>query len=732
MTNSNMDKKHIPVVILSLLFLHFMNASFVQYGLAAQEEGQSEFEERTSLLRFLGLFPSSESTDYVQNKTQFQVHTLLTEQRHPKTWNLRDRVDQDVEAGLHMLFTVDEDIIAKLGSLGSERDLLEQAVQSIEEAILSGKKIYIFGSGSSGCFAKQIESCIWRPFWRDLRQRKKIWSKVSPSVGNSIEERLIGEMPGGDQGLMHSLGELEDLSILGPLHLRSHKIDRGDVVLCISESGETRSVVHAVLSALDFWKDKNFYDPEQTRKKTYFIYNNPDETLRNFDHSRKVLDEPGISKINLCTGPQAIAGATGMQAATINGFVLGHIIQTAIDRSLRRSLSTKEMEKLGFNEPLAVEDMLEDFSYILKQVKKNISALAKWTELEADTYIDSHHSTYMSQKALMPVLTDIRERSNTFRVTSLDTVKEQERKSWTQVWTPCSSLEDAWAFLLGRPFSGLGTSFFETPPPNEIDGLHQDQDALKQLIKSGDDFQSLYDFSFSEFNLQNRGPKEGDIGVFVGTGSEALQLKDRKSNFLKFLTHFLNNKARLSLLITTDQPEKKIKKIIRKIPGFDSEGKDVLVIIPISSRNDPLGLNQLIALKIVLNAHSAALMARMGKVVGNTTADISLHDLKNIDRATYLIQSHVNDVLTRPEWVKLHGVLKPISYGEANAILYEALSFMGNQKGRIDGEIEVALSVIRILESLRLKKPFPLDEAFGIIQGKGLHHYLKNVTPQAR
>jgi N-acetylmuramic acid 6-phosphate etherase len=731
MINSNMDKKRISLAILCLLFLHFMNASFALHGRTVQQEGQSESEEKTSLLRFLGLFPSSESTDYVQNKIQFQVHTLLTEQRHSKTWNLRDRVDQDVEAGLQMLFSVDEDIGVRLRSLGRGRDLLEQAVQSIEEAILSEQKIYIFGSGSSGCFAKQIEA-IWRPFWRALKKRKKIWSKVSPSVGNTIEERLIGEMPGGDQGLMNSWGEFEDLSILGHLHLQDHKIERGDVVFCITESGETRSVIRTILSAWDQWKGKNLDDIEQARKRLYFMYNNPDETLRNFEHSRKVLDEPGISKINLFTGPQAIAGSTGMQAATINGFVLGHIIQIAIDRSLRHSLSAKEMEKLGFNEPLAVEDMLEDFTSILKQVKKKIPALAKWTELEADTYRNGHHSTYLSQKALMTVLTDIRERSNTFRVTSLDTVKEQERKCWTQIWTTGAILEDAWTVLLGRPFIGLRSSFIKNPPLNEIDGPHHDQEAIKHLIKSGHDFQSLYDLSFGEFNLQNRGPQEGDMGVFVGTGSEALQLKDRKSNFLKFLTLFLNNEARISLLLATDKPEKKITKIVRKIPGFDPEGKDVLVMISFSSQNDPLGLNQLIALKIVLNAHSAAVMARMGKVIGNTTADISLHDLKNIDRATFLVQSHVNDVLSRPHWVRLYGVQKPISYGEANAILYEALSFMENKRGRIDGETEVALSVVRILESLRLKKPFPLDEAFGLVQEKGLNLYLKNVAPQAR
>jgi N-acetylmuramic acid 6-phosphate etherase len=730
MIKNNMDKKGLFCLMLFfLLFLPFMASSFALNDRSSQQETQFELDEKTSLLKFLGLIPSSESIDYVQHKTQFQVHRLLTEQRHPKTWNLSDRVEQNAEAGLQMLFSVDEDIVRKLSSLGKEKDMLEQLVRSIEEAILHGQKIYIFGSGSSGCLAKQIEGAIWRSFWTAVRQRKKIWSKISPSVGDSIGERLIGEIPGGDPSLMNYSEELEDLSILGPLHLRDHKIERGDIVLCITESGETRSITRAILSALDQWKSKNLYDVEQASKKLYFIYNNADETLRNFEQSRKILDEPGISKINLSTGPQAIAGSTGMQAATINSFVLGHIIQMAIDRSLRRSLSKKEMEKLGFREPLSVQDLAEGFSDILKQVKKKIPALAKWADIEADTYKNGHHSTFLAQKALLTVLADIRERSKIFGIRSLDTVSEQERKCWAQIWTPSNDPEEAWTSLLGRPFHRIASSFAKSQPPNETDGESHGQNVIDRLIKSGGDFQSQYDLSFADFNIQYRGHEEGDMGVLIGAGSETFQLKENKSDSLRFLGLLQEKKVPVGLLFITGRREKNLEKFIRKIPGLDPKGKDVQVIISTDTRKDSLGMNQLIALKIILNAHSAALMARMGKIVGNTPAALSLHNLKNIDRATYLVRSHVNDVLCRPQWVKLYGVHKPISFGEANAVLYEALAFMENRGGRIDGEFEVALAVVRILESLRLNKPISISQAFDIVQGKGINYYLKNVGP---
>jgi len=716
-----MDKKRILVSALSFLFiLHIMHTSFPLNCGTSQQDSQSVTEEKTTLLRLLDLIPSSESIDYVQNKVQFQLHTLLTEQRHPKTWNLSDRIEKDLEAGLQMLLSADEDIVTRLGSLKRDKDVLEQTVQAIEGAILSGKKIYIYGSGSSGRFAKQMESSLWRPFWKGIKERKKIWSKISPAVGNSIEERLIGEMPGGDQALIRSMEGLEDAPVLGRLHLQEHRIERGDVVICITESGETSSVISTILAALDQWKQKNLYDSERTKKKLFFIYNNPDDALLLFERSQKVLKEPGISKINLFTGPQAIAGSTRMQAATINAFVLGHVVQTAIDRALRRFLSKKEMTKLDFQEHLALEQRFEDFTKILRQIKKKIQKIAKWTMLEVNTYREGHYSTYLAQKGLMPVLTDSTERATTFRVSPLNTIKEQKRKCWIQVWTTEANPENAWKSLLGRPFREFPSAAVDKTLANEISGSQFPQGVAE-----------MYDLSFPDFNIQNRCPQEDDLGVLVGITPEELQIEDKKSDFSKFFTLLLKKGARSSLLFISGNSEKKITKITRKIPGFDPEGKDVLVIVSIDGKNDPLGVNPYIALKIILNAHSTAVMTRMGKVIGNTTADVNLHSLKNIDRATYLVQSLVNDVLNRPQWVKLYGIQKPTSYGEANAVLYEALSFMEDKRGRIDGAIEVALSVVRILESLRQKKPLSQGEALKITQDKGLRQYLRNVTNKA-
>ena len=695
-----------------------------------QQETQEVPKAEVTILELLRVSPSSESIDYVKNKTQFQLHTLLTEQRHPKTWDLSDRIQRDCEHGLGMLFSVDEDIVEKLEALARNKEALEQAAQAVEQALLSKQKIYIYGCGATGRLAKQMESTFWRPFWQEAKKKRRIWSKVKRHLGESIENQLIGEMTGGDRALISSLEGFEDLLLIGRLQLEDRKVEKGDVVICVTEGGETSSVIGTILAALDQWRTAESYDPEETKKKLYFIYNNPDEKLRPFDRSRRILDEPGITKINLTTGPQSITGSTRMQATTIETFVVGNILQQALDRTLRKFLSKKQMAALGFKSELRLEDKLKEFSYILRQVKANLSDIAKFTELEALTYMTDNFSTYFAQKGLITVFIDSTERSPTFRLFPLDTVKEAKRKCWIQVWTPAADLQDAWQAFLGRPFRGLSPEFYRKPFEEEIDDYYLKRAALESLKNAGNNQQFLYDFSFADFNLKNREPTRGDLGVAVLISPEEGALGTKNSDFRKFIDLFSKKGASLAVILITDQSSKKISKLIRKIPDFGADGKNSLVVINIDRKNDPLGINQRIALKILLNAHSTGVMARLGKVIGNTMTNVSPSNLKLIGRATYLVQSHVNDVLSHPNWVRLHGIQRPISYGEANAVLFDAINYLKDKKKEAGQTAEVAFSIIRILESFRLGKSLIRGKTLIMVKETGLSQYLSNVTSQ--
>lgn len=694
------------------------------FSFSKQEEKSSR--EKASLIKILGIIPSDESVDYVLNKTQFQLHTLVTEQRHPKTLNLSRRIHKDYSDGLDMLFSVDEDIVKKLNSLVKNTKNLYQAVDAIEEALLSKNKIYIYGCGATGRLAKQMESAFWRPFWKKVKQNEKIWAKIKTYVASPIEDQLIGEMTGGDRALISSLEGFEDLQLIGNLQLKDRGIQRGDVVICVTEGGETSSVIGTIMAALNQWKEASSFEPKISRKKLYFVYNNPDDKLLPFDRSRKVLEEKGITKINLTTGPQAITGSTRMQATTIETFVIGNILQTTLDKFLRKFLTDREMEKLGFTKKHLLEETLTEFESILEEIKKSVSEISKFTQLETNTYKQNKFSTYFASEGLITVFIDSTERSPTFRLYPLDTIKDKKRESWIQVWTAADDLKEAWKAFLGRKFRGLPSKFYKKPFEKEITDPYLKKAALQSLKDAGDNQQFLYDFSFSKHNIKNRGPKEGDLGVVVCLSPEEDYLKKNNSNFRKFINLFTENNAHIALILISEKQPKKLYRIVNKIKGLHFKAEDSLVNINIERKNDPFGLKQQIALKILLNAHSTAVMTRLGKVIGNTMTNVSPSNLKLIGRATFLIQEHINDVIRHPNWVEKYGVKKPISYGEANAVLFEAIKFLKTKK--TTQTAEVALSITHVLESLKQSKRISQKEAYEIVNNKGLAQFLHEAT----
>jgi hypothetical protein len=383
------------------------------------------------------------------------------------------------------------------------------------------------------------------------------------------------------------------------------------------------------------------------------------------------------------------------------------------------------MARVGFGAASTLEARLRSFPPILEEVKRNIQPLAGLVSLEASTYDQGRFSTYFAQKALITVFIDSTERSPTFRLFPLDTTAEPKRKCWIQVWTPALDLEGAWRAFLGRPFRGLSPETYQKPFETEIDDPYLRAAALESLKKAGDDQQFLYDFSFAEKNIPARGPQKGDLGVLILVNPEDTELKKAGSPFRRFAELFRQQAAGLALIVVGERPA--TESISGAIPGAAGP----FVNLRLSAADDPFGVRQQVGLKILLNAHSTAVMARLGKVIGNTMTNVSPSNLKLIGRATFLIQSHVNDILARPGWVKQYGHRPPISYGEANAVLYDAIDFLKDKKGTAGQTAEVALSIIRILESLRQNRGLTNDEALTIVQTVGLSQFLTTIAQGA-
>ncbi len=647
----------------------------------------------SSILDLLQITPSIEAIDYLENKKQFQLHGLITEQRHPKTNNLSFLLQNNTVNGLEALFSVDEDI-SKQCLEGYDIKLLEQASQAVTDAILSGYKIYVYGCGATGRLAKQVESCFWRPFWTQL-ENSPFWERLKghfPDIGN----RLIGEMTGGDRALVSSLEGLEDLQLIGKLALEDHGIHAEDVVFAITEGGETSSVIGTILAGAK---------QSSNEKKLYFLYNNPNEVLVGLDRSRAVLENSSITKICLFTGPQAITGSTRMQATTSETFVMGMILEEAIYKSLKKYLSEKELLSLGFK-PLSLKDRLSIFPFLQESVKNTAIPLSFLTDLEASTYQNNHFTTYLAKKALIPVFIDSTERAPTFRVFPLDPINSIERKSWLQVSTPAIDAKEAWNTFLGRPFKGLLEQKYKDPFSFEIEDPFLQKAALRSLKIAGDEQQELYDFSTNWINFEEKTPKEGDLGIVVLQAKEL----DDLSSFNTPLKLF-DEKAALAIVFsanTTDRLLEFIKKTGEIYP------KALYIPLLLSDEQDPLQIREQIALKMLLNAHSTAVMGKLGRIVGNTMTNVNPSNLKLQGRATYLIQSHVNDYLNKEQ---------NISYEEANAVLFNAIQYAA-QNGKTGVYSEVALSIIRILEAHKKNGYVSWEETENLFSAYGLEQYL--------
>ncbi|MFC2141991.1 hypothetical protein ACFLR7_03555 [Acidobacteriota bacterium] len=746
--------------------------------------------KREPLLSLLKLSPSPQSRDYVENKTQFQLHTLLTEQRHPKTWNLSFVIKDDVQTGLEQIFSVDEDICLKLQQMVEDPavlDTLVMAAQAVSHAIRENRKIFIYGCGATGRLAKQMGSALWRPFWTRVKN-SPVWDKLEGSLPEDIESRLIGEITGGDRALISSLEGFEDLELMGQLQLEDRGIEQGDAVFGITEGGETSSVIGAVLAALGQYGELSKEAKEEARQHIFFIYNNPDEILEPFDRSRKVLEQPAVTRINLTTGPQAITGSTRMQAATIETFVMGAVLEAGIQAVLQEHLSPEDMQSLGFAPAAhptasdaelsdlkaagkdlpdpkapdvaaltmdssgqrsldfgsstdknsqqiapgaiieaALRHRLADFDGIRDKLSASLGEIARFTALESDTYRMDRRAVYFAGSALIPVFVDCAERSPTFHLHPLDTGDAPEKKCWLQVWTDAADQESAWLRFLGRPFRGLEKETYYPHFVIQIQDSWLRNSALKSLAQAGNDQEGFYDFSFSAESLQDRGPQPGDLGVVVCVDDEITQLKDQDSTFSRFVSLCRQNQAAVTLLLVGDVSSQDAEEIFQQLSL--TRERDALITIPIESQDDPLSLKRQTLLKMLLNAHSTAVMARLGRVVGNTMTNVDPTNLKLIGRATHLILSHVNDTLAQQEWTDRHGEAEPATYAQANAVLFEAMDFLSEHEGQ---QSEVALSIIRILEALREQRFISWDEALAVLDSVGLEGYLGRHNPALR
>ncbi len=398
--------------------------------------------------------------NFINLHEQFSLGKLTTESLHPYTENLSTVVNSSISDALERLVQVDLDALNELQKYSKQIYTLQK---KCHEVISSGNKVFITGCGATGRLALSLEKIYQETF------------------GSS---NIIGLMAGGDFAIVRAVESFEDSEEFGHRQLIDNGFTENDLLIAITEGGETSFVIGTANYAASI-----------SKHRPYFLYCNPDEELQSIDRSNNILKNNQINKLNLTCGPMAISGSTRMQATTVQMISAGFAI-------MYKHNSFEEFNNAlnGFVESLGSIDL---------------DPMMELTQMEADIYHNDEYIVYETQPEIaIALLTDTTERSPTF---SLDGFERSSLEPMSLCYLTLNGYEDnkkVWSDILGHE-------------PRCIDWSDIEQKINKE---------ELYEFDMTDKAIERRRAKESPQHIFKVELMEnfsrlSFQLKDKKIYF---------------------------------------------------------------------------------------------------------------------------------------------------------------------------------------------------------
>ena len=517
---------------------------------------------------------------FVEREKAFRLGELLTESSHPKTRTLSQTIQADLHAGLRQLLSVDEDIVAALEAIFAQ-DSYAKLVAAFLEAMRGRRRIFFTGCGATGRLSILLEAA-WRRFWRELKEES-----AGQAPPYDLENCCFSVMAGGDFALIKSVEGFEDFPDFGRYQLRQAGVQADDVVVAITEGGETPFVIGTAWQGLE------------TGATVFFVYNNPTDLLRrHVERSRAVIEEPRIHKLDLTTGPMAIAGSTRMQATTVELLVVGAALETALTQFVGRDSPHPTIYRRRFAK------LIETLS-----AEASLATMGRLTQFEEEIYREHGLVTYVADEVLLDVLTDTTERSPTFMVPPFrQDGDRQSPVSWAFVKDPHHETVAAWRAMLQREPRGLDwdravyeqlrapASLRTDPPQLNNDRIHRFHIGNEPDASRTD----APDTALVTISVGDTSPLHGTAMDAFGTGY-----------------------AKTAIIAIGPDPA--------------TGGVDERFHFPCELPASPLRLWEHLAVKLILNTISTATMVRLERVIGNAMVWVSPSNKKLIDRGTRLI-----------------------------------------------------------------------------------------------
>ncbi len=380
---------------------------------------------------------------FIRDQTQYHLGFLPTEQPHPYTRDFSQTVQSDPAEGVRVLLSVDRDLppVARRTFFTAEFDEL---VDAFGDAIRSTGRVCFSGCGSTGRLAILLEE-MWREFWEDRAGVQPGDAHRSPPSGSperrkalEYAERACSIITGGDRALIRSVENFEDYAPFGARQVADLDLREGDVLVAISEGGETSSVLGTITEGL------------ARGCRVFFIYNNPTDRLtRYIERSKRIIEDERVTVIDLYSGPMALPGSTRRHATTLEMVVAG----AAMEEALRTAVEP------GFKPDR--QEVANSFATLLHSLQEpeNLRVLGELAVLEADLYRAGGRITYFARKYLLDIFCDTTERTPTFMLPPFKRSDDPDgRPSWAYAKDPDHSGYDAWLTMLRRTPRGLAWS----------------------------------------------------------------------------------------------------------------------------------------------------------------------------------------------------------------------------------------------------------------------------------
>lgn len=314
---------------------------------------------------------------FLAQSSQFMLGHLVTESSHHLTHELSEWAVKDLPQGLAALQAVDG---LALRSLDREMTGIWQLHQKIQRVIHAGHDILLVGCGATGRLSLVLEVLA-------------LQMKIYPALQG--RERVRAFMAGGDYALIKSVESFEDRTEYGARQLHEMGFRDGDLLLAITEGGETPFVIGACQEAARI-----------SHVAPSFLYCNPDATLEGLQRCWQVLNHPHIDKLNLTCGPMALTGSTRMQASTVQ--------MAAAGLAMLYQWNSLDELRTYIN------------SWREWQGQQDWSGLAPFIKQEAEWHKAGTPVTYVTSSDLaISLLTDTTERSPTFSQPAFENILEK-------------------------------------------------------------------------------------------------------------------------------------------------------------------------------------------------------------------------------------------------------------------------------------------------------------------